>query len=165
MKKYLVFAVALSSAALLFAQSEQAPLSRVYVGTDGLARIVDAAGKETAFPKEQGQVAVESPRLSQDSQSAGWLIEDDNCCTSYPIPTSLLVYDNGKKHRLGTGQMIYDWCFIDSGKQIALSSGPVHNPEGQDLYRYDTKSGKQLQEWYGNLDAPRPNWAECISQP
>lgn len=161
MKKYLIWVATLTTATLLLAQSARVTISRVYIGRDGLAHIVDATGKDTAFPKEKGQVAVESPQLSSDSKSAGWLIEEDNCCTSYPIPTDLLVYSNGKKYRLGTEQMIYDWCFIDTGKQVVLSSGPVHNQEGQDIYRYDIKSGKQLQEWGGDFDAPRPNWADA----
>lgn len=107
---------------------------------------------------------MDSPDISEDKQSAGWLVEEDNCCTSYPIPTSLLVLRSGKKHRLGTGQMIYDWCFIKNGEQIALSSGPVHNPDGQDLLRYDAGSGMLLQEWFGDLDAPRPDWAACLKQ-
>lgn len=165
MKKCLPWIITLSATAVLFAQSGHAAFSDVYVGHDGLAHVVDAAGKDVAFPKVQGQVAVDLPQVSPDKQSVGWEVEEDNCCTSYPIPTSVLVYHNGKQHRVGTGQMVYDWCFINDGKEIALSAGPVHNPEGQDLRLYDTESGKQLQEWYGDLDADRPAWAECIGQP
>ncbi|HEX5235855.1 MAG TPA: hypothetical protein VFW25_11055 [Silvibacterium sp.] len=164
MKGCLAWVAALSAATLLFSQSQQAPLAKVYVGSDGLAHIVDAAGKDTAFPKEQGQVAVDSPQLSSDRQSAGWLLEEDNCCTSYPIPTGVFIYSHGKKWRLGTGQMIYDWCFLDGGKELALSAGPVHNPEGQDLRRFDSSSGKLLQSWSGDLDAERPGWAACLKQ-
>jgi hypothetical protein len=164
MKKYPVWLAALT-ATLLIAQAARAPLSTVYIGRDGLAHVVDAEGKDIIFPKEQGQVAADSENLSTDKQSAGWLIEEDNCCTSYPIPTSLLVFRNGKKHRLGTGQMIYDWCFIKRGKEVALSSGPVHNPDGQDVLRFDTESGKLLQEWNGGLEDSRPDWAACIGQP
>ena len=165
MKKYLVWLAALTGTTLLTPQSARAPFSKVYVGSDGLAHLVDATGKDTPFPKEQGQVAVDSPDISEDKQSVGWLVEEDNCCTSYPIPTGLFVLRSGKKHRLGTGQMVYDWCFIKGGKEVALSAGPVHNPDGQDVVRFDTESGKQLQEWYGDLEAPRPAWAACIGQP
>jgi hypothetical protein len=165
MKKYLTCVAALCVATLLFAQSKQALLSKVYIGSDSLAHVVDAAGRDTAFPKEQGQVAVDSPDLSQDGQSAGWLIEEDNCCTSYPIPTRLLIYKNHKKRIVGTGQMVYDWCFIKGGREVALSAGPVHNPDGQDVLRFESESGKLLQEWFGNLDASRPAWADCIAEP
>lgn len=165
MKKYVTCATTLFAATLLFAQSVHAPFLKVYVGTDGLAHIVDDVGKDISFPKEQGQVAVESPQLSPDKQAAGWLTDENNCCTSYPISTGLLIYSNGRKHWLGTGQMIYDWCFIKDGREVVLSAGPVHNPDGQDLRRYDTKSGKQLQEWHGDLNAARPDWAACIAQP
>jgi hypothetical protein len=165
MKKYLACAAALLAASLLFAQSEHAPFSKVYIGSDRLAHVVDAAGKDTAFPKEQGQVAVDSPDISPDKQSAGWLIEEDNCCTSYPIPTGLLIYSQGKKRILGTGQMIYDWCFVKGGKEVALSAGPVHNPVGQDVLRFDTESSKLLQEWSGGVEDSRPDWAACIGQP
>ncbi len=94
MKNYLVWAAALAATTLLTAQSARAPFSKVYIGHDGLAHVVDAEGKDIVFPKEQGQVAVDSPDISPDKQSAGWLTEEDGIGTSYLIPTGLLIYSN-----------------------------------------------------------------------
>jgi hypothetical protein len=60
--------------------------------------------------------------------------------------------------------MIYDWCFVGRGAQVAFSVGPTHNPPSRDLYLYDTRSGKQLQEWNGDFDAKPPAWAKDLEQ-
>jgi hypothetical protein len=33
----------------------------------------------------------------------------DNCCTSYAIPTAIVVYKDGRKTVISPGQMIYEW--------------------------------------------------------
>jgi hypothetical protein len=64
----------LAAASALFAQPKAAALAKVYVGSDGLAHVVDGQGKDVAIPKEKTQVAVSEPKLAPDEQSAGWLI-------------------------------------------------------------------------------------------
>jgi hypothetical protein len=85
-----------------------------------------ASVKTERFQKEKNQVAVSAPKLAADKQTAGWLIEQENCCTSYSIPTGLAIYQAGRKRLLSDGLMIYDWSFVGEGSQVAVSTGAVH---------------------------------------
>jgi hypothetical protein len=86
--------------------------------------VLPAHSKSTTLVKMQ--VAVSAPKLAADKQTAGWLIEQENCRTSYSIPTGLAIYQASRKRLLGDGLMIYDWSFVGEGSQIAVSTGTVH---------------------------------------
>ena len=161
---FAIYAITLAMGSVLFAQSKPTPLAKIYVGPEGLAHVVDDTGKDTAIHKEKNQAAVSAPKLSDDRQTAGWLIEQENCCTSYTIPTSLAIYRAGKKRLLGDGLMIYDWCFVGEGAQVALSTGTVHGMTSRHLALYDVRSGRLLQEWNGDPDATPPIWAKDLKQ-
>jgi hypothetical protein len=94
---FVTYAVTFVMATALFVQSRSVTLANVYAGGDGLAHVVDATGKDTTFKKEKNQVTVSRPKLSPDKQTTGWQIDQDNCCTSYPIPTRLAIYRAGTK--------------------------------------------------------------------
>jgi len=165
MKAMLVIcSTTLAMGAVLFAQSKPTTLAKIYVGSDGLAHVVDDTGKDTAIQKEKNQAKVSAPKLSDDKQTAGWLVEEENCCTSYTIPIGLAVYRAGKKRVLGDGLMIYDWCFVSGGAQVALSTGTVHGMTSRHLLLYDIRSGRLLQEWSGEPDATPPTWAKDLKQ-
>jgi hypothetical protein len=164
MKTKLLASAALLLTSLLSAQTKPVALSKVYVGKDNLAHLVDTNGKDVAMPKEQDQVDVSQPKLADDKQTAGWLIHQENCCTSYSIPTGLLIYRTGKKLNLADGLMIYDWCFVDGGAKVAMSTGTVHGMETRHLLLYAARSGRQLQEWSGGFDKTPPPWAADLKQ-
>jgi hypothetical protein len=82
------------------------------------------------------------------------MIEQENCCTSCTIPTSLAIYRAGKKHLLGDGPMIYDWCFVGEGTQVALSTATVHGMTSRHFALYDTRSRRLLQKWERNIHHP-----------
>jgi hypothetical protein len=159
----LVFPVAVLAAASVVLAQAPVTYTKVYVGKDQLAHVVDSSGKDVAVPKEKEQVDVSEPKLSPDKRTAGWLVHQDNCCTSYSIPTGLAVYRDGKvRQLLGDGLMIYDWCFVGQGEQIAMATGTVHGQTDQHLLLYETSTGKQLKEWNGPEDATPPEWAKGL---
>ena len=161
----LVFpAVVLVAASVVLAQAP-VTYTKVYVGKDGLAHVVDSAGKDMAVAKEADQAEVSDPKLSPDKQAAGWLMHQDNLGPSYSIPIGLVVYRVGKKRLLlGDGLMIYGWCFVGQGEQIAIATGRVHGQTDQHLLLYETSTGKQLKEWNGPEDAIPPEWAKGLQQ-
>jgi hypothetical protein len=159
----LICALAMALCPGVGAQSKPTTFTKLYVGSDGLAHLVDDMGKDVAMPKEKEQVAVSAPKLSPDKQTAGWLLEQENCCTSYPIPTGLAVYKTGKKQLVGDGLMIYDWCFV-GGEQVAMSTGTVHGMTERHLLLYEVSSGRLLQEWTEKPDASAPDWAKELRQ-
>jgi hypothetical protein len=154
----------LAAASVLFAQPKPVALVKVYVGSDGLANVVDGKGKDVAIPKEKTQVAISAPKLAPDKQSAGWLILRENCCTSYPIPTSVAIHTAKKTRLLGDGLMVYDWCFVGEGSQVARSTGTVHGMTSRHLSLYDSRSGMLLEVWNEEMGEALPTWAKDLSQ-
>jgi hypothetical protein len=41
-------------------------------------------------------VRCERPIVAEDKQTVGWLIDYENCCTSYPIPLTLVIFRSGE---------------------------------------------------------------------
>jgi hypothetical protein len=165
MRTRLLFpATILSLAWTLLAEPKPSLLQKVYVAPDGLAHVIDIKGKDLAMPKEKEQVGVSTPKLSPDKLTAGWLVQQENCCTSYTIPTSLILYRDGKRRIFGDGQMIYDWCFVGEGSQVAMSTGTVHGMESRHLTLYDIPSGKAVSKCDGAPDATPPHWAKDLQQ-
>jgi hypothetical protein len=154
----------LAGSVMFSAQTAPGTLDKIYVGRDGLAHVVDASGKDTAMSKEKDQVEVSQPKLSTDRRTAAWLVHQDNCCTSYTIPTRLAVYHGGKKRILGDGLMIYDWCFVADDSHIAMSTGTVHFMQSRHLLLFDIPSARRLQEWTGAQDETPPSWAKNLKQ-
>jgi hypothetical protein len=159
---YLVMVVVAASAT---AQAKKIGLVRVYIGADGLAHVVDSTGADVGMPKERGQAAVSRAKLAADEQTAGWLIEQENCSTSYPIAASLAIYRAGKKRLLLRDRwMIYDWCFVESGKRVAMSTATVHGMTSRHLLLYATTSAHRLRKWNGAMDADASGWASGLKQ-
>jgi hypothetical protein len=154
--------IALFVGQLAFGQTKT-PLTKIYVGSDGLAHAVDKAGRDEVFRKEKDQFAISSPRLSADGLAAGWLIEEYNAAvSSSPFSTRLAVYFSGKRRLFGDDMTIYDWCFVGNAKQVALSTDPLHGRVARHLMLYDIGSGKLLQEWAGDDKTTAPDWAKDL---
>ena len=98
-------------------------VSRAYVGQDGNAHLVFTNGTGKTMPREPEQLGCEGIAVSADRKVVAWSVLVKNCCTSYPIPTSVVVYRNGKTFTVSTGQMIWQWHFVGNN-QLALLSGP-----------------------------------------
>jgi hypothetical protein len=144
----------------------QGPITRVYVDdADGRVHIVARAGKDTVMPREKDQVRCDSPQVAEDGQTAAWLIDYENCCTSYPIPLTLAIYRSGRiVRRIRPGLMIFDWSFVDGARKIALSSGTVHGMTFRSLSLYDVRTGRRRDQWKGSFEETPPLWARGLSQ-
>jgi len=128
----------------------------------GVVHVVDSSGKDVVPPKEKDQVSCSDAKVSPDKQTAGWLVDYENCCTSYPIPLTLVLYRDGKViQHLAPGQMIYDWHFWKND-EVAVSDGPTHNPSGPQIHLYNIRTGKLLKEWYGEYGDKAPAWGEGL---
>jgi WD40 repeat protein len=163
MKAFAIGTIALLAASLSLAQSK-ITLTKIYVGAEGLIHLVDKSGRDVVVHKEKDQISVSALKLSPDKLTAGWLIEQENCCTSYPIPSRMAIYRAGKMRFLGDGQMIYDWCFVGNGTQVAISSGTVHGMTSRHLTLYDVRSGRLRQNWNGDDSVASPPWAKDLKQ-
>lgn len=159
--KFCLFWMPLSVIALA-----QGPITRVYVDdADGRVHIVSGAGEDTVIAKEKDQVRCDSPQVAEDQRTAGWLIDYENCCTSYPIPLTLVIYRSGRVvRRIQPGLMIFDWRFLEGARKIALSSGTVHGMTFRSLSLYEVRTGRLLERWEGSFEEAPPPWARGLSQ-
>ena len=148
------------------AAAQNASIARVYFGaSDGRAHVVSVAGKDTAIAPEKDQAGIQSAQLSEDRTTAGWLVEYPNCCTSYPVALTLVIYRSGRiVRRLTPGWMIFDWRFLEGGKKIAMSAGTVHGMTYRSLSLYDVVTGRMEDHWDGAFEATPPAWARELKQ-
>ena len=76
---------------------------------------------------EVDQQGFDAPHVSADGRSAGWLVLEANCCTSYPLPTSVVVFREGKfVRRFGEGMAIWAWAFAAHGQAVAYRQRAPH---------------------------------------
>jgi hypothetical protein len=135
-------------------------VARAYADNDGKAHVAFANGVDKIIKPQPEQVGCADVSVADDGRTVGWSVLVQNCCTSYPISTSIVVYKDGHQHVITTRQMIWKWRFIERGSQIAVLSGPVH--EGASEARLYDWHGKQLASWDGSHIPPA--WAENWQQ-
>ena len=133
-------------------------VSRASCGADGKAHIIYSDNSEKIVDAQKGQVGCEHLIIESDDSTVAWSVLVKNCCTSYPIPTRIIVYRKGKQKMISPGQMIWDWRFIDGGKRLAVLSGPVHGDPSSAIL-YNTHNVRVLAKWEGQGTAPY--WASA----
>lgn len=114
------------------------------------------------MPKLPRQIRVEVLKISPDRQTAGWLVDEPDCCKSYPIPMSLVLVRGKVQHTVRPGQLIWDWCFVKKGQQVAIESGAVHGVNIPILGLFDSTTGKHLASAYPGDSCSYPSWAACL---
>lgn len=132
---------------------ETGPLHIVY--SDGTEIVETLPPWKHRTDKEDvfNAVGFSEVELARDRQTLGWTVNVQNCCTSYPIPLSLVVFRNKRVlHSFDGGQMVWSWMFREDGKQVAVVFGPTHGPEIGDYRLYSVETGRLLSEVYGDAD-------------
>jgi hypothetical protein len=157
--------IILSNPQLGLAQSNTAnSIGRAYVDSDGGVQIVDGKGKNIKPLKEKGQVSCDSVSVAEDKETVGWLAQFPNCCTSYPIGLTLVIWRSGKIiQRLGNGMVIARWHFVAGGKQAAFYANTVHGDLAPHYELRDLQTGRQLDKWDGPLTDKAPSGAQQLS--
>ncbi len=130
---------------------------RAYAGKDGKAHLEYAGGATRTVPPEKKQVGCDHVSVAEDRRTVGWSVLVENCCTSYPVPIAVVLYRDGKKTVIATGQMISQWRFVGRGERVAALSGPVHGYASEAVL-VDARSGKRLESWNGQGTVPQ--WAK-----
>ena len=130
-------------------------VAQAYCGGDHKAHLVFANGKTQTISPESKQVGCADILVTRDGRTAAWSALAENCCTSYPIATAVVVYTDRHKTVIAPGQMIWRWSFVDSGTKIAVLSGTVHGVASE-AGLYDRR-GNRMTSWDGNGTPPK--WA------
>ena len=132
-------------------------IARAYAGKDGKAHLEYAGGRTRIIPPEEEQAGCDHVSVAEDGRTAGWSVLIKNPETSYPSAIAVVLYRDGKKTVIATGQMISQWRFVGRGERVAVLSGPVHGYAAEALL-VDSRSGKRLQAWNGQGTVP--DWAK-----
>jgi hypothetical protein len=128
------------------------------VDVDGSLVITTSDRRVVRVPLEGEQSSFAAPVLSPSRTAVGAQAEFPNCCTSYDIPLQLVVYADGKVHRLtGNGLPIFRWHFADGGTRVAFGQEPVHFGCSIHYELVDVASEGTI----GSFEAPEP----CGQQP
>jgi hypothetical protein len=148
---------------------ETGPLHVIYSDgthvTQELPPLRKSTDKETVF----NAVGFSEVQLADDRQTLGWAVQVENCCTSYSIPLSVVVFRSGRVLHSFDRQVVWSWMFLLGGNQLAVVWGPTHGPEVGDYRLYAVKTGKLVSEVYGDdesqaLKADAPEWAKRLEE-
>ncbi len=128
--------------------------------------IVQGDGREIEPPKEKEQVGCSSPRISEDKSAAGWLVDHDNCCTSYPLQLMLVVYRPGKplRHFTGDGRAIFGWNFVGRGKQVAFFQSFPHGDPVAHYELRDVATERLIGKWDDDETRKAPSWTQGLEK-
>jgi hypothetical protein len=112
-------------------------------------------GTNKIIPKEKGQASVSNVVIYPGETEIGWLVGYENCCTSYDLPRTLVVYlvDGTKRAFEPTNPMITSWYFRDEGRKALLVSSYPHGTDAADYDLYDQR-----------VDSPLPKWAQGLTE-
>jgi hypothetical protein len=105
----------------------------VSIDQSGALHILLDSGKEVLAPKDKDQAGFDSPQISSDGKTVGWLAlfpfprPDPSDYDPGPIAGSLVLYRDGRiLHTFETEQIFWVWHFLRGGSQVAYSTGPTH---------------------------------------
>jgi Carboxypeptidase regulatory-like domain len=118
-------------------------------------------------PDEMGgkQLGGSSLAIAEDNREAGWLADYPFCCASYPISEELVIYRPGEpmEEFNGDGRAIFDWHFLDGGKQVDLYQDFLHGVPTQHYELREVGSGRLLGRWDGAPTLQSPAWVKAMA--
>jgi hypothetical protein len=160
---------------LLLAVAAQTYSAAVLSTDEQTLTLVTPNGRARAPKTQPDQVGFTSAQLSADHQLAGWLTLVPNCCTSYPIPSTLVIVRNGKVVQQFREELpIFRWAFSAGSTAVAYQGSTVHGCAAIFYKLRRISDGKTLGTFECNCESggarlPVPEWVwpvawECPEQ-
>jgi hypothetical protein len=136
---------------------------RAYVDQKHQVHIVHQNGRDTPVKGEAGQVGIDSVKISNDAQTAGWLVLYSDPDSSTPFAGTLVIWQGDKiVKRFEADQTFWSWAFYANDSEVAYHVGPTHG-DAPHCELHDIDTGKLLASWNGDLeDAKRPAWTKGL---
>lgn len=114
-------------------------------------------GQVSAPRNEPDQQGFDDPHISPDGHTAGWLVLEANCCTSYPLPTELVLFRDGRILRRFTGDtVIWAWAFSPDGQAVAWRERTAHGASSIVYHLRRIADGKALAQFACDLKPDTP---------
>ncbi len=102
--------------------------SRAEISDDERTLVFLSGGERFNAPRiDAEQAGFSKVRISADGKLAGWLTLYGNCCQSYPIPLSLVIFSNGKMlQNISESTPVWDWRFENHDTAVAYRHRTTH---------------------------------------
>jgi hypothetical protein len=168
-----VIAIQVCIAVALSACSTGVTYTKVVVSVDEqLLTITSARGSFPAPATEAPQAGFSKPLISSDGRLVGWLALTQECCTSYPLPTSLIILKNDAvAQRFHEAPPIWAWTFAKRNTAVLYRQEFPHGPPIAFYTLRRISDGKVLRKFTCNPDQPPPRglrdfprWALPLAQ-
>lgn len=139
-------------------------VSRAYLDSAQVIHVVYSDGEQLQPPPEKGQASCESPKVAEDKQTVGWLVDYKNDYISYPIPLTLIVFRGRKVLQRFGGDLdpIEDWHFQAGGGQVAFVTNALHGGGRAHYELRDVQNGSLVAHWDGPLNQKAPAWTRGL---
>ena len=123
--------------------------------------IVTADGHIITPRMGKDQIGFQSPALSPDKRTAGWLALYSVPGVTSALPLDLVIYKNGETlHRFkGNHLPIWNWKFLDDGRQVAYGRDTLHFSDGGHYELRNVESGRLVSSYNGD---PRPDASQWV---
>ncbi|MFO1340395.1 MAG: hypothetical protein U1F53_19600 [Burkholderiaceae bacterium] len=108
---------------------------------------------------DAGQEGFSRAAISPDGRYVGWTGTFENCCTSYPLPLSLVVHDGQRvvyTRRREDGPSIFRWHFSRDSRFVIYESTWPHGLVPTFYARVRLSDGRVV----GEYECDPPEWAE-----
>lgn len=141
----------------------QLAIVRVFADQKNQAHVVYKDGKVLNVAGEPGQLGIDSVKISEDGQTAGWLILYTDPDSSTPYAGTLVLWrDRRIVQQFEAGQTFWSWSFYADATQVAYHVGPTHG-EAPHCELHEIADGRLVASWDGDLDgAKRPDWTKGL---
>jgi hypothetical protein len=151
MRSLIVLLLLLLPVANCFAQryvgssADSARIEDADVGRIERLTLTLADGSSVEAPRIAKQTAFDRPVFSPDRRRAAWGALEPSCCTSYPIPTSLVVFRANRIERvIVEDQCIFKPVFVLGGSAIAYITAALHGDSGGRAHLRRLSDGKEI---------------------
>jgi hypothetical protein len=145
--------------------SQVSSISNISVNSTGGIEIAYSNGKVIRPTPEKDQETCIDPAVAADRQTAGWLVafRDSARTTSYPVPTTLIIYRAGKVVRkVSNGFVIGRWQFSNGGREVAFYTDTLHGGLSPYHELRDIETNRIIAKWEGALSEKSPDWVKRL---
>jgi len=158
---FLALVVGVALALRPHASPAQGTFRSANVDAAGQLRIVRSNAEVVRPAADSGQVGFEQVALSTDHRIVGWVALYPNCCTSYPIPLTLvLLHSDGRRTVISDELPVWQWAFAADGRSVVIRQAPVHGAAPTFYERRDVRTGRVLATAQADSSTrePLPEW-------
>lgn len=169
----LITSFCLAACAFCAVAANEPAVTNTYVDRDGSVRILTADGTDHTIRPMQWQRGggFTDVSIAPDRKTVGWVANqmltplEGGTNYAYAVGTQVEIWRGGKiiQELSPKAYVIQNWIFLNDGEQVAIHTAPPHGQEFFDCFRFDVRTGKELEDWsLDRRDYVVPEWAKLL---